>query len=73
MVKSYSDAGYFGRTLRAIEVLIDQEKVRAGVGSTASALLERKSNLLRMREEIPQTDAELGGARRRCLLRLRRC
>ena len=32
-LKSYSDAGYFGRNLRAIEVLIDQEKVRAGVGA----------------------------------------
>jgi len=98
LMKSYSDAGYFGRNLRAIEVLIDQEKVRAGVGaqeawkfydlghgyctydffdqcphrmacakcsfyipkgSTASALLEGKSNLLRMRQEIPLTDVEL--------------
>ena len=42
VVKSYTDAGYFGRTLRAIEVLIDQEKVRAGLGSTA-ALLETKA------------------------------
>jgi integrase len=33
LMKSYSDAGYFGRNLRAIEVLIDQEKVRAGVGA----------------------------------------
>jgi hypothetical protein len=32
-MKSYSDAGYFGRNLRAIEVLIDQEKVRNGVGA----------------------------------------
>ena len=32
-MKSYSDAAYFGRNLRAIEVLIDQEKVRAGVGA----------------------------------------
>lgn len=98
LMKSYSDAGYFGRNLRAIEVLIDQEKVRAGVaaqeawkfydlghgyctydffdqcphrmacakcsfympkGSTAAALLEGKSNLLRIRQEIPLTDAEL--------------
>lgn len=97
-MKSYSDAGYFGRNLRTIEVLIDQEKVRAGLtaeepwkfydlghgycrydffdqcphrmacakcsfympkGSTASALLEGKSNLLRMRQEIPLNDAEL--------------
>ena len=28
-------------------------------GSTASALLEGKSNLLRMRQEIPLSDAEL--------------
>jgi len=98
LMKSYSDAGYFGRNLRAIEVLIDQEKVRAGVGteeawkfydlghgyctydffdqcphrmacakcsfyvpkeSTAADLLEGKSNLLRMRQEIPLSDAEL--------------
>lgn len=98
LMKSYSDAGYFGRNLRAIEVLIDQEKVRAGVGaeeawkfydlghgyctydffdecphrmacakcsfyipkeSTAAALLVGKSNLLRMRQEIPLSEAEL--------------
>jgi len=98
LMKSYSDAGYFGRNLRAIEVLIDQERVRSGVGaqeawkfydlghgyctydffdqcphrmacakcsfylpkeSTATALLEGKSNLLRMRQEIPLNDAEL--------------
>ena len=98
LMKSYSDAGYFGRNLRAIEVLIDQEKVRAGVDaeeawkfydlghgyctydffdqcphrmacakcsfyipkeSTAAALLEGKTNLLRMRQEIPLSDAEL--------------
>jgi integrase len=98
LMKSYSDAGYFGRNLRAIEVLVDQEKVRAGVGakeawkfydlghgyctydffdqcphrmacakcsfylpkeSTAAALLEGKSNLLRMRQEIPLSEAEL--------------
>src|SRR5205823_6956228 len=34
LMKSYEDAGYFGRNLRAIEVLIDQEKVRNGVGAT---------------------------------------
>jgi hypothetical protein len=33
LMKSYEDAGYFGRNLRAIEVLIDQEKVRNGVGA----------------------------------------
>jgi len=98
LMKSYSDAGYFGRNLRAIEVLIDQEKVRAGVSaeeawkfydlghgyctydffdecphrmacakcsfyipkeSTAAALLVGKSNLLRMRQEIPLSEAEL--------------
>jgi integrase len=98
LMKSYSDAGYFGRNLRAIEVLIDQGKVRAGLGaeeawkfydlghgyctydffdqcphrmacakcsfyipkeSTAAALLEGKSNLLRMRQEIPLSEAEL--------------
>jgi integrase len=32
LMKSYSDAGYFSRNLRAIEVLIDQEKVRSGLG-----------------------------------------
>jgi len=98
LMKSYSDAGYFGRNLRAIEVLIDQERVRNGVsaaeawkfydlghgyctydffdqcphrmacakcsfyvpkGSTMAALLEGKNNLLRMRQEIPLSDAEL--------------
>jgi hypothetical protein len=98
LMKSYSDAGYFGRNLRAIEVLIEKEKVRAGevseepwkfydLGhgyctydffdqcphrmacakcsfyvpkeSTAAALLEGKSNLLRMRQEISLSEAEL--------------
>jgi hypothetical protein len=98
LVKSYSDAGYFRRNPRAIEVLIDQEKVRSGLagnepwkfydfghgyctydffdqsphrmacakcsfyvpkGSTASALLEGKSNLMRMRQEIPLNESEL--------------
>jgi integrase len=98
LMKSYADAGYFSRNLRAIEVLIDQEKVRSGLtadeawkfydlghgyctydffdqcphrmacakcsfympkGSTAAALLEGKRNLLRMRQEIPLSDAEL--------------
>jgi integrase len=98
LMKSYSDAGYFARNLRAIEVLIDQEKIRSGLrpeeawkfydlghgyctydffdqcphrmacakcsfympkGSTASALLEGKKNLLRMRQEIPLGDAEV--------------
>ena len=34
MAKSYADAGYFARNLRAIEVLIDQDAVRAGIAST---------------------------------------
>lgn len=98
LMKSYADAGYFSRNLRAIEVLIDQESVRKGRAitepwkfydlghgycsydffeqcphrmacakcsfylpkeSTAAALLEGKSNLLRMRQEIPLTDAEI--------------
>jgi hypothetical protein len=36
LMKSYSDAGYFSRNLRAIEVLIDQEKVRSGLGADES-------------------------------------
>jgi len=30
LAKAYSDAGYFGRNIRAIEVLIDQETIRNG-------------------------------------------
>jgi integrase len=98
LARSYADAGYFARNLRAIEVLIDQESVRNGRAttepwkfydlghgyctydffdqcphrmacakcsfylpkeSTAAALLEGKSNLLRMRQEIPLTEAEI--------------
>ena len=98
LARSYADAGYFARNLRAIEVLIDQESVRNGRAttepwkfydlghgyctydffdqclhrmacakcsfylpkeSTAAALLEGKSNLLRMRQEIPLTEAEV--------------
>ncbi len=98
LAKSYVDAGYFARNIRAIEVLIDQESVRKGWAitepwkfydlghgycsydffeqcphrmacakcsfylpkeSTAAALLEGKSNLLRMRQEIPLSDAEI--------------
>src|SRR2546428_13514914 len=33
LMKTNSDAGYFSRNLRAIEGLIDQEKVRSGVAS----------------------------------------
>jgi hypothetical protein len=34
LAKSYADAGYFGRNLRAIEVLVDQEVVRSGRAAT---------------------------------------
>jgi hypothetical protein len=34
LAKSYADAGYFARNLRAIEVLIDQDAIRAGIAST---------------------------------------
>jgi integrase len=34
VAKSYADAGYFARNLRAIEVLIDQDAVRAGIDAT---------------------------------------
>src|SRR5258708_6225854 len=33
LMKSYADAGYFSRNLRAIEILIDQDKVRSGVAA----------------------------------------
>jgi hypothetical protein len=33
LMKSYADAGYFSRNLRAIEVLIDLDKVRSGVAA----------------------------------------
>jgi hypothetical protein len=33
LAKSYADAGYFARNLRAIEVLIDQDTVRAGIAA----------------------------------------
>jgi integrase len=36
LAKSYADAGYFGRNLRAVEVLIDQEAVRNGVAANAA-------------------------------------
>lgn len=99
LAKSYSDAGYFGRNLRAIEVLVDGEAVRSGgtangdpwkfydlghgyctydfysqcphrmacarcsfyvpKDSMRAQLLEGKTNLSRMREEIPLTDEEV--------------
>ena len=31
LAKSYGDAGYFARNLRAVEVLIDQDAIRSGV------------------------------------------
>lgn len=33
LAKSYQDAGYFARNLRAVEVLIDQDAVRAGLAA----------------------------------------
>jgi integrase len=97
IAKSYADAGYFARNLRAIEVLVDQDAVRSGRAatepwkyydlghgyctydffeqcphrmacakcdfylpkpSTASLLLEGKTHLLRLLQEIPLGDAE---------------
>jgi hypothetical protein len=34
VAKSYADAGYFARNLRAIEVLVDQDVVRSGRAAT---------------------------------------
>jgi len=34
VAKSYADAGYFARNLRAIEVLVDQDVVRSGLAAT---------------------------------------
>jgi hypothetical protein len=34
LAKSYADAGYFARNLRAIEVLVEQEIVRSGLEAT---------------------------------------
>jgi integrase len=98
LARSYADAGYFARNLRAIEVLIDQESVRNGRAatepwkfydlghgyctydffdqcphrmacakcsfylpkdSTKGLLLEAKTNLLRLRQDIPLGEAEL--------------
>lgn len=98
LAKSYADAGYFARNLRAIEVLVDQEIVRSGraaaepwkfydlghgyctytffeqcphrmacakctfympKSSSQAQLLEGKSNLLRLRQEIPLSDEEI--------------
>jgi len=98
LAKSYNAAGYFERNLRTIEVLVDQQAVRAGLAgdapwkyydlghgyctydffdqcphrmacakcsfyqpkdSTAPALAEGRSNLLRMRQEIPLGESEI--------------
>jgi integrase len=37
LAKSYADAGYFGRNVRRIEVLIDQDKVRSGAVAQGEA------------------------------------
>jgi integrase len=97
VAKSYADAGYFARNLRAIEVLVDQDVVRSGRAatepwkfydlghgyctydffeqcqhrmacakcdfympkeSTAALLLEGKTHLLRLLQEIPLGEAE---------------
>jgi hypothetical protein len=97
IAKSYADAGYFARNLRAIEVLVDQDVVRRGHAatepwkfydlghgyctydffeqcqhrmacakcdfyipkeSTAALLLEGKTHLLRLLQEIPLGEAE---------------
>lgn len=98
LAKSYADAGYFKRNLRAIEVLVDQEVVRSGGAtnepwkfydlghgyctydffdqcphrmacakcsfylpkhSSQAQLLEGKTNLLQLRQEIPLSDTEI--------------
>jgi hypothetical protein len=98
LARSYEQAGYFGRNLRTIEVLIDQDVVKTGAaahgepwrfydlghgyctydffdqcphrmacakcafyrpkGSSQAQVLEAKANLLRLKQEIPLTDAE---------------
>lgn len=98
LAKAYVDAGYFGRNVRAIEVLIDQDAVKSGAaaggtpwefydlghgyctyeffeqcphrmacakcdfyipkGSTQAQLLEGKTNLQRMMQEIPLSEEE---------------
>ena len=98
LAKSYADAGYFKRNLRAIEVLVDQEVVRSGRAanepwkfydlghgyctydffdqcphgmacakcsfylpkrSSQAQLLEGKTNLVQLRQEIPLSDTEV--------------
>jgi hypothetical protein len=99
LAKAYTDAGYFARNVRAIEVLIDRDVITSGAaangtpwkhydlghgyctydffaqcphrmacarcdfyvpkGSTKAQLLESRSNLQRMRTDIPLTDDEI--------------
>ncbi len=98
LMSSYRKAGYFERNVRAIEVLIDQNVVRQGLGgkepwkffdlghgyctydffdqcphrmacaqcsfyvpkqSARAEMLEAKSNLLRLKQEIPLSEPEL--------------
>lgn len=76
LAKSYADAGYFARNLRAIDLghgycsydFFEQCPHRMACAkcsfyvpkeSTAAVLLEGKSNLLRMRQEIPLTETEI--------------
>lgn len=98
LARSYQDAGYFARNLRAIEVLIDQDVVKRGsppgepwklydLGhgycsydffdqcphrmacarcdfyvpkeSSKAQSIEAKTNLLRLRQEIPLNDDEI--------------
>jgi len=94
----HTDAGYFGRNVRTIEVLIDQEVVTSGAamngepwrfydlghgyctydffdqcphrmacakcafyrpkGSSQAQMLEAKTNLLRMKQEMPLSEEE---------------
>jgi integrase len=97
LARAYTDAAYFQRNLRTIDVLIDQEAIRAGTasseawrfydlghgyctydffdqcphrmacakcafyrpkGSATALFVEGKAGLLRLKQEIPLTDAE---------------
>lgn len=98
LAKAYSDAGYFGRNIRTVEVLIDKDAVTNGAAaagmpwvfydlghgfctndyfvmcphrmacpkcvfykpkdSSRGQYMEGKTNLLRMRQDIPLTDEE---------------
>lgn len=102
LAKAYSDAGYFARNVRAIEVLIDQEAVKTAAaaegqpwryydlghalctyeffdqcphrmacarcdfcipkGSNRGQLLEAKTGLLRLLQEVSLTDEECAAA-----------